>query len=183
MTRISYDAQGREIQAPVRVENARVRENDAQVRVEEAKKRAGCASKGVKNAQVRENDAQVRVTVTPDSVTVTLGGVTVTPGLAQMRENDAQGRKNDSPRRAGKVIYTPIYYGKEKGREKETFPPAPPIEKKGSQKKQSPIFLNPDILSPRGRAYERENADSPAPVRTPMPETPRGRSSATASAI
>ena len=46
MTRISYDAQGREIQAPVRVE--------------EAQKRAGCASKGVKNAQVRENDAQVR---------------------------------------------------------------------------------------------------------------------------
>lgn len=46
MTKISYDAQGREIQAPVRVE--------------EAQKRAGCASKGVKNAQVRENDAQLR---------------------------------------------------------------------------------------------------------------------------
>ena len=46
MTKINYDAQGREIQAPVRVE--------------EAQKRAGCASKRVKNAQVRENDAQVR---------------------------------------------------------------------------------------------------------------------------
>ena len=44
MTRISYDAQGREIEAPVRVENARVR-------VEEAKKRAECASKGVKNCR------------------------------------------------------------------------------------------------------------------------------------
>lgn len=60
MTKISYDAQGREIQAPVRVENAQVRAKNAQVRVEEAKKRAGCASKGVKNAQVRENDAQGR---------------------------------------------------------------------------------------------------------------------------
>jgi hypothetical protein len=60
--------------------------------------------------------------------------------------------------RAEKVIYTPNYFGKEKGREKETFPPAPPIEKKGSQKKQSPVFLNPDILSPRGRARTSEKA-------------------------
>jgi hypothetical protein len=96
---------------------------------------------------------------------------------------DAQGREIQAPVRVEKVIYTPNYFGKEKGREKETFPPAPPIEKKGSQKKQSPVFLNLDILSPRVRAYERESADSPAPVRTPTPVTPHGRSSATASAI
>jgi hypothetical protein len=65
---------------------------------------------------------------------------------------DAQGREIQAPVRVEKVIYTPNYFGKEKGREKETFPPAPPIEKKGSQKKQSPVFLNLDILSPRGRA-------------------------------
>ena len=125
--------------------------------MEEAKKRAGCASKGVKNAQVRANDAQLRVTVTPDSVTVTLGGVTVTPGLTQMRANDAQGRKNDAPRRAEKVIYTPFSGGKEKGREKETFPPAPPIEKKGSQKKQSPVFFEPGYSKPaRARVRARK---------------------------
>jgi hypothetical protein len=65
---------------------------------------------------------------------------------------DAQGREIQAPVRVEKVIYTPNYFGKEKGREKETFPPAPPIEKKGSQKKQSPVFLNLDILSPRVRA-------------------------------
>ena len=47
MTKISYDAQGREIQAPVRVGNAQVRETDAQVRVNDA--------------PMRVNDAQVRV--------------------------------------------------------------------------------------------------------------------------
>ena len=55
-----------------------------------------------------------------------------------------------------KVINSPASGAKEKGREKENLPPAPPIEKKRREKKQARVSLETCFKPARARTYAKK---------------------------
>ena len=73
--------------------------------------------------------------------------------MVRRRKNSPQERRVMED---AKVINSPATGAKEKGREKETFPPAPPKEKKGREKKQARVSFETSFKPARARTCAKK---------------------------